>query len=612
VSTIYDNLENLVNTTVYDKFFGFGGTAFDTAMQLTQQLQTYRFTPVPVNVPFTIVGGPGSFIEPDKPTRTIRAFQIPDDVPDVEVATVQLDSVAGDPPTAPTPYVYAKPAGTPGALDVSAPGPAPTVPDITLPDERTFTVPDEPDFFTLTIPEFEGLTIPVFAGERPVIDFVPPSEHFEFTEQAYSSTLLDATKTKLAEMIQTGIGVPAEIERMIFDRARSREDDLSLQAEQEVIEDFASRGWSKPNGILSRQLQRVRQGNRAAASEINRTQAVEHFEAVRRNIVEALAQTVQLEGTLIGAHMQVQQRRFDTAKFAFEAILSIFNARITLHNAAVQAYQVDAQVYRELIQAEIAKVQAFKAQVEAQAVIGQMNETLARTYESRIRGVLALIEAYKAEFTAALSRIEVSKQQLEAHRLGVQTYSEQIRAWGLEWEGYNSRVRAELGHATAADIASRNYYTSTQAWQTKHQVGFEKLRGHISIEDLRLRKFEALMRRWLGELEGERTAVTADVAAVGAEAQVYTAAGSVARDRTAAQDRGFALAIEKGRADAQIKLQNGQINLSASLQAAGYSLQALQTAGQVGSNLAAASLSAISVSGSLRGDVSYSYRKELP
>ena len=490
-TSIHDQLETLINAAQYDKFFGYGADAVAASEQALQAVMSFNPTFVPITVTYNPVGGPGTFVEPTIPTRSIGSLDTGSAPPDITIDTIVMEDPEGDDPDEPDAYVYRQPGNEPGALSVSRPTNPPSIRTVTMPDALSVTMPDAPtdaDFYAIEIPEFAGMEVIEFEGERAVVDFDVPTENFAFTETAYSSALLTAVQARISTMLLGGTGLPAAIEQALFDRARSREDATALRAVQEVSEEFANRGWSEPPGMAAKRLREVRQNNQNQANTLSRDILIKATDVEIENLRFSVAQGIALEQVLIGAHLAVEQRRFEVARFAFEAVISIFNARVALHNAAVRGYEADAQVYRERVQAEIAKVQAFKAEVEAQAVLGEMNKTLAEVYESRVRGVRALIESYQAQIQAALAPLEISKVELEAHRLKVQVYAETVKAWATEWEGYNSRVRAELGNAEAAKISTDLFAAKVSARNTRWQAQFERTRASVAIEDLKIRK----------------------------------------------------------------------------------------------------------------------------
>lgn len=614
-------LADQIVTLGYDTFRAYANDAYGNATAAANALASFSIDPVPVNVSFNPQGVGGQFIRPPRPSRTIREFDPPDSPPDVDIEPVKIDlsGITNAPDDPGAGYTYRKPGGEPGPLTATDPGPAPTVEDVTIPVAPTYTLPAVPDFYELDLPDVPNVQVPTFTATRPEINFAAPAETFAFQEVEYTSALLDEVTARLSTMLQGGTGLPAAIEQALFDRARSREDMLAAKQVQEVVEDFANRGATEPNGVLARRVLEVRQENRNRASALNRDLTIRVHEVEIENIRFAVTQGIALEQVLISKHLAMEQRRFEAARFAFEAVLQIFNARVTLFNAEIEGYRADAAVFRDRIQGALAEVELYRAQIEGQRAIGELNKTLAERYETELRGVLALIDTYRAEVEAARIRIEANVARIEGYRATVQAFGERVRAYEAEWNGYRARVEAELGNLRSKEIDASIYGTRVNAWSTKLRTRFEQANTDVSIEELRLRKFGEDMRKFLGLIELERSKVAADVAALGADAQVYAADGSIAQAESAAQDRTLEINITRARTEAELQLKNGEININQALQASAQTLEALRGVAQTTSQLAASALSAINVSAGLSHSVgeskscgtSFNYSGEL-
>src|SRR5690606_5021657 len=103
------------------------------------------------------------------------------------------------------------------------------------------------------------------------------------------------------------------------------------------------------------------------------TQAVENLKFV-------VQQSMQLEFTMLQAHLTVEQRKFEFAVKIKDVALAVFNARVTQYNAAVQAYNGRIEAYRAFLDGLRAQVEIYRNQVEAARVRGDINEQRVRMY----------------------------------------------------------------------------------------------------------------------------------------------------------------------------------------------------------------------------------------
>lgn len=609
--SLYGTILDVVNGG-YSTFQGYANEAFNLSVQATRSLRSAQFTFVPISTSFEVTGGAGTFVAPPPPSRQIGTFLLPSDKPQFDGDRNLPTPKTTPPPPEPSglQVTYVEPGGAPGAIAVSPPGDPPTLPEVVIPvDTNDYTLPPLPDLYELSVLEPPPINTVAFEGERPESPVVPVIP-FSFTEQQYSSPLADAVKAKLLQIIQADTpdsGLPAGVEQQLFDRGRQRESQNALRTRQEVASEFADRGFMEPPGIMAKRLLQVAQGNQGAANTVNREIIIRVHEVRLEQFRFAITSGIGFEQTLIQAHLAMEQRRFDAARFLFESVLQIFNAQVALYNANVQAYQADAQVFRDRIQAELVKAEIYKAQIDAERVKGEINRSLVEQYVAQIGAIRSLAEVYRTRVDAARAAIEANGLTIEAHRTKVQAYGEAVRAYAAEWEGYSSRVRAALGKVEAADALARIYATRTQAWAVQQQTEIERVRTVLQRDEQRVRVFQGEIQAYIAEIEGERSRMGAEAQALGAEAAVYGTAGQIAIAESSKLDRAYDLAIQRGRAEADIRLENARTNLQASLQASGYYLQALQTVAQTSTQLAGSAMSAINVSGGVSGSVGQSF-----
>lgn len=622
-------ITNLADTVVqggYQTFMQHSLDALNAAYTAFGALNEFYVGEVPTNVEFHPVGAPGTFNAPPVPDREIPTLEIPPEPGNLSLTLPTLRNTAGAIPPEPnlSQYEFQMPTGQPGPLTA-----LPPLKDYVL---DTVVIPDAPTDEELTVDDVSLIPMPSmppdpdideveFEGEPPQIDFSVPDETFAFSEDPFSSELLDLVKSKIA-VIAEGTGLTPAQELASFEQAKSREDKLAQRALQEEDEKFSAKGWSIPNGILAKQLRIIRHGNQDASLAHSRKVELDNKLLMIDSLKTAIAQGIACTQMEFTGHLAIEERRFQSAKFAHEAMLSIFNARIALYNARVQMYQTDAQVFRDRIQAELTKVEIYKAQIDGLRAVGETNKVLVDQYVAQITATNLLIERYKTGVEAAEAVSRVNLSRIEGYRARVQAYAEVVRAYGTEWEAYKTKVEAEKGKIEAGDVAARIYNTRMQGWTTKRNADFETLRAELSVENLKKDAHDADVRVFLGLLEAQKASVQAEAQALSAEAQVYAAAGQIAQAESAATDRSYQLEIAKSTTHANLHLKNGEIRVNQALQRSAQMLEAKRAMAQTTAQLAASSMSAINISGqvgvsgtasmSYQNSISYNYQGDAP
>ena len=225
------------------------------------------------------------------------------------------------------------------------------------------------------------------------------------------ATHLKNLVTKLNDMIQNGgAGLPPGIENAIWERARSRELRDHQLALDEIATDFASRGFSMPQGAMARRNDTATQIYQSRVSTLVREQAIEAARIEVENLQFAITTMAQLRQGAIqlgisyiqavakaGIDASAQEAQIvANAKSAYWSAVNeyfnstISNARLALnfedlesrHN--IQVGQINAQAFTELVkQATQAAVSAAEAMGDiAAAALGSQNTMANLVYET--------------------------------------------------------------------------------------------------------------------------------------------------------------------------------------------------------------------------------------
>lgn len=596
---IYGYADQIVGGGWY-QFQGFAQNAYDLAIEHLESLQDFTVPDVPLSLTYDFDTDVGTFAPPTAPSRVIPDFVSPDSPADVTIVEPILDlSQVPALPSPPPEMVYS----VPDRPDISLP----TAPDVTVvldelvvPEMDPYTLPDVPTFYELDLPEPPTIVIPEFDVERPefqevVIDNAP----FVFNEVPYDETQLDVIKAKVNVMLQGGTGLDAATEQALFDRARGRDDILTDKAVSEVYEEFASRGFSEPDGRVFNRLNRARQDAQNRQATSGREIYIQAQTVEIENLRFAIAQGIALEQVSISLHLAVQERAFQTLRYASEAAIQIINAQIAKANLQATIYQVEASVYRDRIAAELAKAEVYKAEIDAQRLIGEINQQLVQRYVAQLSAINTMAEIYRTTLEGVRVQAEINTQRIEAKKAEAQVFVAQVQGYEAAWRGFAAQVEGELGTVRMSEVAAQTYLARINGVQVMNTVAVERQRSAIAVEALKISKLEATLRKYGADIEAERTRVNAAVASLQADAAVYSAGASVAQAQSATADRALQLNLERTRADVDIQMRRGEITINQTRDRSSLLLEALRSAGNIAAQLSASSMSAVNLSASI-------------
>ncbi|MDQ3273735.1 MAG: hypothetical protein M3Q39_01565 [Actinomycetota bacterium] len=548
------------------------------------------------------------FIRPTKPdlpaiTITDLSGTIPA-APTVAIVPIVLDAAPGEPGYITSPPDLNLTVNAPAPLTATRPG---DVPDLQIPDEPvspTILTYTAPTLVTLEMPATPVVTIEEFDEAAPEFTAAAPNETLEFTESPYVSAFLDAVKGHLTNLMN-GQVMPDAVEDALWSKALDRDEQASFIALQQVDEDFASRGFSpEPNGLWATRRLEVRQQNRNKRAELNRDVYLENQKVAVENVRMAVNTGVQLEGTLIQAHLQVEQRKFDLIVKGRDIAIAVFQARIAQFNSIVQAYNARISAYQAFLDGQKAKVEIFKAQVEAEKAKAEVNTQLVNLYEAQIRSEISKVEIYRAQIEGFRARVEAERTRIEGHRSGVEAYKAQVEAYKVEWDAERTRVDAEARRGDLYNSMVNAYATRVNVWQTKGEARIQEHRANLANAQAQLQQHDAQVRGILGKLEAYKAMVQAQSAQSDSLARMYQAEAGVESTAVDADSRAFTAMVGRENTRLAILLKDAELQVSQFGNRSNLLLRAMESAANASSQLAASSMSAVNFSAGISSSVS--------
>jgi len=578
------------------------GNYADQALINTEEfftdIQELALTPVLTNIDFSVPAELGvPFAKPTAPTDPNITFDSVASPGDVDVPSVVLPSFQDAPVNTAVAPTLALP-NAPGALDAEVPTDAPIASVVTIPDAPVITLPTEPTLRDLTLPSVPTVTLPTFTATAPINTAVSPGNTFSYEYEDYT-TQMPTLVARIKEMLAGGTGLPAAIWNALWEKARGREDLTAAKAVAEATDEWAGRGFSLPAGVLDKTIQGIRQDNQDASNQLSRDIAIEQAKMEVENIRFAVSQGIAYEGQYINLHMQEMQLAYETAKYTVEAAISVYNAQISAYNAELQAYIAETQVHRTLIEAEMANIELYKAQLEGQKLIGDINQQDIDLYTARIGALLSEIEIYKGELDGVRTLVEVDKVQVDTFTARVGAFEAQVRANESEVKAYSERVAAEMAKSEIYSTEIEAFSSLVTAYKTGNEAQIAAKRLEIENNGFKLEKFRTKVAKYGAEVDAEAKRVAASVGIYDGQARVYAADLSAEQARVVADSRQYDLALETAKSQTDIELKEAQINIEQVLRTLNLELDKNKTILSVQAQLAAAAMSAVNMSASV-------------
>ncbi len=496
----------------------------------------------------------------------------------------------------------------PGIANIEMPARPDFDTEIEMPDAPDLDLPEMDQLKTIDIPEFEFPELPDFNGEPPSIsDITVPEVFINWSEPEYESETLEVLAEYIKEGIQEGgTGLPKDIEEALFNRARSRESRETTRAVQEAMNDWSARNFTMPPGMLVKQVATIREQGQLRASEINRDILVEASRMEIEQLRFLVQQGMALEQLTVNIFNNVANRLFEVARYNAESQMNVFNAQISLFNAQNESFKVLSDIYRIKLDGAIAKLTAYKAAIDAQVAVGQINEQYVQVYRAKMDAVLSNVEIYKAMVQGASVRADVIKNRFDAYRADVQAYSEQINAEKVKVEAYEAQIRGESTKASMFDTQARAYASTVQAVQAKADVKGKQIQLKMEAARVWIDKYQADLEAYKAELQANLSEVQQNTAAFGAEVEAWRATAGMEVSQAEMQSRYADMNTRTNIAFAEMQLKEYEAKMQKAIQEANIALESAKAMGQYTAQLAAGAMSAAHVSASISGSGSAS------
>jgi hypothetical protein len=474
--------------------------------------------------------------------------------------------------------------------------------------ELSLTLPAAPDLLSISVTPFDGLNIPEIDFEVPELTVEAPSIREYEAGADYTSALLTALQTNLQNTIENGgTGLDADVENAIWDRGREREARSRADAIR-GLDKMEEMGFALPPGAYVDARIKIETESDFVNRGLSREIMIKQAELALATTQHALTTAVNLEGKLIDYSNAVEQRLFDSCKYATEAGIAIYNARVQAYAAYVDAYKARVNIYEAQIRAEVARVDAYRAQIEAETAKAQINKALVDMYRTQVDAALANVEVFKARIGAIQARAEIEKNKILIFGEQVKAYASRVQAYTAGVEGYRATIMAEGAKQEA-------FKSQVDAYAARVGAGVKTIEARIAA-------FRANLDANVSQWDAYKSAYQAEAAKAQALAtgnsslaEAYKAEVSGVSSYNETLTKQWQAGIELAGRIAEVGIQAAKANAELYVTVRQSAIEAAKVGAQVSAQLGAAALNAINWSTSYNNSnawgVSTSYSRSV-
>ena len=205
-----------------------------------------------------------------------------------------------------------------------------------------------------------------------------------------------------------GTGVPAAVENAIWERARARDIQEAGRMVDEVVMQFANRGFSLPPGALASRALKIQQDALDKASTLSRDVAIKSLDVEIENIRFAVAEGGKVRIGLVGAVVEFLRVIMLIPQTSVQYVSALAQAKQHIFEAA-------AAYYNALINNERLSIEAQVANQSAGVKVAEINVlAYGHRVDAQVNAAIAAAKVMGAEASAALTGINTLSASLSA------------------------------------------------------------------------------------------------------------------------------------------------------------------------------------------------------
>lgn len=514
---------------------------------------------VPTNLtPWAEVGIPAFSISVPAPDQVNIVYQQPLFTATPPTTNVDIPSFVSAPKaniSTPTLYTPAPPEN----LTEAAPAYDVVTDTVTIPDEPTLNLPTPPTLEGITLPTAEELNLPTFDAVKPTLKLSPLTQGLEYVEPEYVSAVKDAVEAKILDIFNMGIALPAYYWQQIVDRTNSDQIQATQRAVDTATAEWGLMGWDRPSGPLNRAIREAREAGEGEESKTRRDIFIKRTDLETDNVKFAVVQGLAWDEQNLRLFNAVQDRALQVAKERILAEKLLLDSRVEIFNAEKDFWVAEAQVHQQLIQAELLKLEKFKGEIEAQALVGQINEQSVKIYVAQVEAATKVVEVFKAQVDAARAVSDNNRAKIQAWAERVRAYEAVVSAWSKEWDGYVSANEANRLKVQLFAEEWDAFGTRINAYQAENEA--RKIEPDLQIRkgELDVRVFAAQVEKHLADIQGARAELEALASQARSNADYTRSLTDLERVKVSALQGQTNSFIEQARAKASVDTANAQI-----------------------------------------------------
>lgn len=490
----------------------------------------------------------------------------------------------------------------PNSSLIPDPGDAPDAPNLVFPDSPDIVLPDRPLLYNINLPDQPNVELPILdLNAFPTLPDLNVDTLIPWSEPEYSPEIWTDVKAQLQTFLAGGTGMRPDVEEAITNRGKDREDRIVRQQVAQAIDEWASRGYTAPPGLLAKQINNIQEEGTIKKLGLQREVVIKAMEQELENLRFACQQGIAAENLFVQIHLAAMERLFLVQRLHVELQIQYYQVLVEAFKAKLTENQIRAQVYEVQVRAALAQIEVYKALIEAESVKVDMNKALIESYKAEIEVRETLVDIYEAQVRAVAVRADVFGTEINAYRGEIEAYAARINADKNRFDAYESRIRGEAAKVGIIEAEARAYQAEIGGIEAGVRAETAALEGEVERFRAEIAAYQAQLAGQSALAEQELRSIQANVAGYQADTQRFIAA-------TGAEEAGARLELGAWEAQSRVEvahyqaqLQRFQALLEKVVKQGEMALEGIKSAGSLASTISAGALAAMHVGATMNG-----------
>ena len=561
----------------------------------------------------------------DLPEMQVFKQIVPPTAPDIEPAYPNLpvapdmDKVTPINPDAPPEFTEKLPViskiTAPEPLSVDGPGSAPTLTTLSEVSVPDVSPPDAPEFEDMNVPDVPALNLEPFEQAFPTIDLavrdfqfgmdglsVPdrdlPSFNFTGIQTLHNQTSLacqsifNGDRTTLFRLFPN-------INDAALQRARDRQSANDRFEEATILNGFASRGFSRPPGAASAALRRAREAKQARDATTIQEMMIQESKDERDDFRWASDIVLQTTEKMLGFETMLFERSVSFQKNVLESGIAFFNHqkdRILLQITQHEARRTDA---KERILMALSSLEETKVQLDAAKTRGSLNDLILKRYVGEIQAVESVYGLYLKELEGEKLKLSFDQNKLDGFAKEIAAFDSQVQAKGMEYDAYSKKWQGEGVKIDLFAKSAEAYKARVSAYGTKVGALGVLQDGEVKRQALKIDLHRANLEAFTAATTSESERIKSMVGLFEGKAKIFTSQVGAEEARSRTETEQFKAISGSNESTAKVNLEQAKINMGKAQTSLKVLMDASTHLSGVFSQLAAASMSVVNLSGSV-------------